>query len=344
MSRQEIQDDAAVEMPDPLAPAAVPRLISPPQPEPPQPWREIRPHRTWQQVLGALILTAACVAAAGWYVPRVLTTDGRLLTGSVVNSGVVTLNFTSAGEIERIAVHPGQRVHKGQLLATEYAPNVAPVLSADSTAIRSDQSKLAAMRTTPPGATPATPAELSAEQAQLKLDQAQLATDRVRMDASRILAPAAGAVVAANGRPGEAVTPSGLRDYAVDTPRAPANQAPLFSLLPEGPQAQRRSSANATALPVIALRTSSSWQVAALVPESAVFRLTPGRRVTIGVPAAHLTSIPGRISQVLSNPVSTPQGNEYQALVTVVGHVDAQPLAGMSADVRLAAPTPPRRR
>ena len=340
MSSPEIQDDAAVEMPDPLAPAAVPRLISSPRPEPPRPERTSRPHRTWQQVLGALILAAACVTAAAWYVPRVLSTDSRLLTGSVLSSGIATLNFTSSGQIDRISVRTGERVHKGQLLATEYAPNVASVLSYDQTAIRTDQTQLAAMRVTPAGKAPATPPEISAMQSRLKLDQAQLANDRVRLDASRIIAPAAGSVLAANGRPGEAVTSSGIRDYSAVGPRTPANQAPLFSLLPEGPQAQHRSSQSASALPVIALRTSSSWQVAALVPESSVSELTSGRRVTIGVPAAHLTSVPGRISQVLSDPVSTSQGNEYQALISVVGHVPTVPLSGMAADVRLAAPAP----
>lgn len=352
-SRQEIQRYTPGEVPAPRARPLVTRLYlePPPSPEPPD-QRSLRRHRTWQQVLGGLILAAACATAAAWYVPRVLSTNGRLLTGSVVTSGVATLNFTSPGEIARIAVHQGQRVHKGQLLATEYAPDIAAVLSADRTAIDAEKSKLASMRAVvtdstaqQTGEVAATPAELSAGRAQLKLDQAQLAADQVRGAASQIVAPATGTVVAANGRPGEAVTSQGIREYVTDGQRAPINETPAFSLLPEGPQAGTRASASASAVPVIALRTSSSWQVAAIVSQTSVSKIAAGERVSISVPAAHITAVPGRISEILPDPVSTSQGNEYQALVTVAGHVDATPLSGMAANVRLAAPDPtPRRR
>jgi multidrug efflux pump subunit AcrA (membrane-fusion protein) len=175
--------------------------------------------------------------------------------------------------------------------------------------------------------------------AQLRLDQAQLAADRVRAASSRITAPAAGTIVAANGSPGEAVTPQGIRDYATDTRPASVDETPAFSLLPEGPQAAYRTSASASELPVIALRVSSSWKVAVLVSENSVSKIKSGMHVLISVPAAKLNLIPGRISELLSTPVSTPQGPEYQALVTVARHIAAAPLAGMAANVRLETPT-----
>ncbi len=345
MSRHEIQQHSPATLPDPLAPAAVPRLYSQPAPAPAQ--GSLRRHPTWQQILGGLILAAACVAAAAWYVPRVLSTDGRMLTGSVVTSGVATLNFTSSGEIARITVHQGQRVRKGQVLATQYEPDLAPVLAADAKAVRSEKSRLASMlledsklasEMLPAGQKAPTAADRAAVRAQLKLDEAQQTADQARGSGSQIVAPAAGTIVAANGRPGETVTSEGIRDYATDGPKATVNQTPAFSLLPEGPQPDRRASTSSSALPVIALRTSSSWQVAALVPESSVSKVTAGERVFISVPAAHLTAVPGRISEVLPNPVSTSDGIEYQALVSVAGRVDASPLSGMAANVRLTAP------
>jgi multidrug efflux pump subunit AcrA (membrane-fusion protein) len=366
VNRQETEDDAGVqrgedsvrttlvttrapddptaswtEMPDPFAPAAVsagaatPLIDSEPKAGSRQRQRRLRLRHSWQQVAGGLILAAACVVAAAWYVPRVLSTDSRLLTGSVVSSGVVTLNFASAGEISGIAVRAGQRVRKGRVLATEYAPDVSSVLSADDAAIIADKTQLAQMRLPKSGATPS---EVSAASAHLKLDEAQLATDRVRLASSRIIAPTSGVIIAANGQAGEAVTPSGIRDYASTTARAQQAERPLFSLLPEGPQSGGHVSASASSLPVIALRTSSSWQVAALVSEDDVSKLGSGERVTISVPAARIGRVPGRISEVLSDPVSTPQGDEYQALVTVVGHVARLPLSGMAADVQLETP------
>ena len=281
-----------------------------------------------------------CVVAAVWYVPRVLSTDRSLLSGSVVSGGVLTLNFTSAGEIDRLAVLPGQHVRKGQLLATEYAPNLAPVLSADAAGIVSDRARLTSLssrrrdRSFPAAAAHSA---VSAARARLQLDKARLATDRVKLSASRIVAPTAGTVTAANGHRGEAVTASGIRNYATDSQRPATNQRPAFSLLPEGPQPVGHP-ASAYALPVVALRTSSAWQVAALVPEGSVSAISRGQRVTISVPAAHLASVPGRISEIVSNPVATSQGNEYQAMVTVAGHVSQTPLSGMAADVRLVGP------
>ena len=333
-----LDDPAAfrAEMPDPLAPAAVSGAATPAVAiKPAADSQRLRLRHSWQQVAGGVILAAVCVVAAAWYVPRVLTTDSRLLTGSVVSSGVVTLNFASGGEISRIAVRAGQRVRKGEVLAAEYAPDVSSVLSADDAAIIADKRQLAQMRSPKSGATPS---EVSSVGAHLKLDEAQLATDRVRLASSRIVAPTAGVVIAANGQAGETVTRSGIRDYASTSARAQQAQRPLFSLLPEGPQSGGHVSASASSLPVIALRTSSSWQVAALVSEGEVSKLRSGERVTISVPAVDISRVPGRISEVLSDPVSTSQGDEYQVLVTVVGHVTRLPLSGMAADVALESP------
>ena len=346
MSRHEEQTSVTVELPDPLAPAAVPTRGPQASATTHAPARHIsRLHQTWQQIVSGLILTACLVTAAAWYVPRVLSANRRLLTGSVVASGIATLDFTSAGEIARIAVHQGERVRKGEVLATEYAPDLAAVLSADVAVVRSEKSKLAVMSSAAsrPAAKPSyqvvpTSADLAAVRAQLKLDEAQLTTDQVHDAASRIIAPASGTIAAANGRPGETVTTQGIRDYATDAPQTRVDQAPRFSLLPEGPQTDQRASGSSATLPVIALRTSSTWQVTALVPEDTVSRIKTGEQVSVSVPAARIRAIPGRLSELLADPVATSQGDEYQAVVTVAGHVAESPLSGMAADVRLDTP------
>ena len=300
MSQPEEQPFITVELPDPLAPAAVPRRHPRTTTTSEAPARYIsRPHRSWQQIVSGLILTACLVTAAAWYVPQVRTANRRLLTGTVVASGIATLDFTSAGEIASIAVHQGQQVRKGQLLATEYAPDLAAVVSADVTVVRSEESRLAAESSAAgkPATKPSyqvvpTSADLAAARAALKLGEAQLTTDRVRAAASRITAPASGTIVAANGRPGETVTTQGIRDYATDTPQTRVNQAPAFSLLPEGPRTDQRALTSTATLPVIALRTSSTWQVTALVPEDAVSRIRTGERVLVSVPAAGIRAIP----------------------------------------------------
>src|ERR1700759_4622967 len=144
-----------------------------PLPEPERP-RHSRPQR-----IGGFIIAAACLAAAIWYVPRVISNDSHQLTGTVTSSGVVSLNFTKAGYLASVPVRAGQAVHKGQTLATEYAPATSSLITADKAAISSDQAKLAQLKAVPVADQTA---EVAAANAQLARDQAQLASDKVNAE------------------------------------------------------------------------------------------------------------------------------------------------------------------
>ena len=305
----------------------------------------IRKLWTWPQLVGGVLIASICVVCAVWYVPRVMSNDRRLLTGTATSSGVITLNFADAGEIQKLNVRLGQTVRKGQVLATEYAPNVNSFVAAQTEVIASDKAKIASIRAAlAPGAAVLASAQLSgdeaqltAEKAQLALDEAQLVADRAKVAATEIIAPSSGSVVAANGQSGENVTSSGIRDYVADSEQPPAAQRPEFSLLPEGPQSVRRASGSDSALPVIALRTSTTWQVVALIPEAAVSSIRSGQGVTISVPAAQITDIVGKIDAVLPTPIATPEGTAYQAVVAITGHPTNLPLNGMAADIQLGS-------
>ena len=302
--------------------------------------RWVRKQWTWPQRVGGLLIAATCMAAVMWYVPRVLSADRQLLTGTVMNSGVVTLNFAGSGEISAVNVHIGQTVRKGQVLATEYAPDVESVINADQAAIASDRARvkmLKAAEAANPAAVTVDDAQIAATNAQLAADGAQLGTDRMKAAAMQILAPEAGVVVAVNGQPGQVVTASGIRNYATDSAQAPTTRSLQFSLLPEGPQPVRERSASTSALPLIALRTSAAWQVVAQIPEGSVTRIRSGQVVNVSVPAAHITGVAGRIEEVLPTPEAAAQGTVYQAVVTITGRVASPPMNGMAADIRLAS-------
>ncbi len=299
-----------------------------------------RRQRTWPQRVGGLLIAGACVAAVAWYVPRVIGDDRQLFTGTVTSSGIVTLNFAVSGEIGKVNVHLDQQVRKGQVLAAEYAPSIDSVVAADKAAIAAEQAKMAQLRAAEaadPAAAPGDNAQLEAEKAQLALDEAQLETDEAKVTASEIVAPSAGIVIAANGQPGETVTSAGIRNYFTDSAQAPASQGPAFSLFPEGPQTVHRTSASQSALPVVALRISTSWQVVALIPEGSISRISEGGSVTISVPAGHITAVPGQITEILPTPTSTSDGTFYQAVITITGHQAILPLNGMTADIRVGS-------
>jgi multidrug resistance efflux pump len=86
---------------------------------------------------------------------------------------------------------------------------------------------------------------------------------------------------------------------------------------------------------MMALRTSSSWQVTLLVPESEIQQVHGGQAVTVAVPAVGLRDIHGTIQQVSPTPVSTSIGTAYQAIVRISGHQRVTPLGGMTANVQL---------
>jgi HlyD family secretion protein len=303
-----------------------------PRPPVPRPGSgRARRHITRPQQLGAALIAAACVFAATWYVPRIAAANEHSLAGTVTSSGVVYLNFSGSGPLATISARVGQRVRQGQLLATEAAPQTAAVLSAARAAIAADKAELAAEHVA--GSVPGT----ASARVQLARDQAQLALDRADAAGTRLVAPADGVVIAVNGQPGETASAQGIRDYSAQG--VPATQQPLFSLFPEGPQpgAGADESASDASLPVIALRTSSTWQVSVLVPQGSVAAVRPGQAVTIDVPAAGVKAVPGRVDEVLSTPVATAQGLDYQAVVTAGGHRGYAPPSGMAANVQLGS-------
>jgi multidrug resistance efflux pump len=324
----------------PSATLTVPRPVPQHLPDEPGAQYSIRSVRTWPQRVGGILIAAAVVAGAIWYIPSVLRDNRQLLTGTVASSGVITLNFSNSGEISEINAKLNTPVQKGQVLAREYAPDGASLVAADNAAIAADKAKIAEVRAAEvakPADDAIDSAQLSAANAQLALDQAQLATDSMKIVTAEIVAPSAGVIVAANGQVGQTVTTSGIRIYEADSQEQSAAQGPAFSLLPEGPQTGRKVSESASAVPVFALRTSINWQVIVLIPESAVARVRAGQRVAISVPADHIKDVPGQVSDVLPTPTPTSAGVVYQAVVNITGHAAIVPLNGMTADVELGA-------
>ena len=291
-----------------------------------------REHISRAQRIGGLLLMAACIAAAVWYVPRVVASDQRSLTGTVTSTGVIDLNFAKNGQLSKISVRLGQQVTKGETLATESDPGTQAVVNADKAAIVADNAKLAELRTQPGASQQAL---IAVANAQLQKDQAQLETDQASLTGTRIVAGQAGTVVGVNGQPGEMVSTLGIRDYSSDSGTTAVGVTPQFSLLPEGPQSRISSTASQSELPVIALRISDSWEVVILVPENSVSTVRAGLPVTINVPSAGIQGVRGTIEEVLPTPQSTATGVAYQAVVKVLGHQANAPLSGMSADVEL---------
>jgi multidrug efflux pump subunit AcrA (membrane-fusion protein) len=321
----EAEQDRAGGAPAVTAPAAV--SATPAQAAAEEPTR--RPVTT-PQMIGGILIAVIVVAAAVWYVPRIVHADARSFTGTVSSSGVTNLNFANSGLVGKVPVQLGQTVKAGQVLATETSPATTAAISADRAAMAADKASLAESKVS------GTQASVAAAGAQLAKDQAQLASDKVKLAETQIIAPSAGTVIAISGQTGETVTSAGIRSYSSQSQSSGA-QSPPFSLLPEGPAANVKSSSTQSALPMIALRTSSSWQVTMLIPESGIQQVHAGQSVTVAVPPVGLSGIRGTIQQVSPTPVSTSIGTAYQAIVRISGHQRVTPLGGMTANVQLGS-------
>ena len=174
-----------------------------PLPEQPQGQQSIRRPRTWPQRVGGVLIAAAVVATGLWYIPSVMHDNSQLLTGTVASSGVITLNFSDAGEIAEIDAKLNTSVRKGQILAKEYAPDASSVLAADKAAMAADEAKIAQVKeaeAADPANAAVDNAQLSAAHAQLALDQAQLATDQMKIVTTEIVAPSGGVRLSVHSR------------------------------------------------------------------------------------------------------------------------------------------------
>ncbi len=275
-----------------------------------------------------MLMAAACLGGAAWYVAGVAANDGRSFTGAVSGNGVISLNFGRAGQVAKVSAHVGQEVRKGQVLATEVTAAARAVVAADEAAIQADQATVAQVYQQ---SSVQSGVDLAAAQAKLAKDKAQLAVEQAAVAGMRIVAPMGGTVIAVNGQPGETVTAGGVRDFAAQSQGSGALQQPA------GSQGSQPGVTSPAAVPVIMLRTSRNWQVEMVVPQNSTFAVKPGHGVTIDVPADHLRGVHGRIESLLPTPVRTSQGVGYQVLITVLGQHSVPPLNGMQANVQLGS-------
>jgi multidrug efflux pump subunit AcrA (membrane-fusion protein) len=283
-----------------------------------------------QRAAGLLIAIAAVLGTV-WYVHQVALADTSQLTGTVISTGELNLNFVTTGQVAAVLVTAGQRVRAGQLLATEAGPATAAVAAADRAAVTADRSRLKDELAA------GNAAEIASAQAGLARDEAQLARDDASQADSRITAPAAGTVLAVNVQPGDPASAAGVRDYPASAAAQSASK-PLFSLLPQQPEADPQPGAGSSALPAVELATTASWRVLALLPEREAASVRAGEAVTVAIPEARLSGLAATLAELVDTPVQTGQGASYQAVVVIERHGADLPLDGMSANIRLARP------
>lgn len=141
------------------------------------------------------------------------------LSGEVVSNGQVSLGFPYSGILSSVLVHAGERVAKGQVLATEVVPGSAEQLAADRTALAADEAQVAGLRSL-----------LAQVQAALQREtagQAQVASAEVQAAVTAIAAAGASqsnAIASLEGqvRAAQALLQTDQASYRAQCPAAPS--------------------------------------------------------------------------------------------------------------------------
>jgi macrolide-specific efflux system membrane fusion protein len=186
-------------------------------------------------------------------------------------------------------------------------------------------------------------AAMARDQAQVERDKATSSKDQETVQADQlalyqlaVTAPFNAIVLAVNGQVGTLADQAGVRLYG-DTTATSAGQQDtgLFSLLPPTPQAGGTAPAANSQLPLIEIRAANGWTVTSRVPETSLSQFTPGRRATVSIPSAGVTTVKGVVSAIDPLPVVAGGSTGYNVVVRVTGALPASVLSGMSADVAL---------
>lgn len=287
---------------------------------------------TSRRIAGASILALVVAAALAVIIYLVNAESANRYSAAVVPANVVELNFPDTGPLASIAVSPGQRVHVGQVLATEDSSTLSLAVSQARLAVASDQARLAYLWSLLKSLTPAqertSPLALEIVQARAVLAEArvEVSIDVARLHEARIVSPIDGTVLRTAGVTGELVGPGGVRNSSLQTPDLP--QANVFRLFPSA--SGTSTNLSSASQPVISLVAGRHWQVIGEVPESAVTSVRSGEQGTFQFDSLGGLSVPVVVRQIVDVPFEVNGQVSYEIVLRLASSLPSGVLPGMS--------------
>lgn len=284
----------------------------------------------------ALVVAALAVAAAVAVALTINALDSaaKSIPAVVEPTNQVNLNFQNSGPLAAIMVRPGQRVTKGQVVATQAAASEATAVANDQATLAADQAQLNQLEQLLKVDYNAI-AQVDVVRADLARDQAQLAVDKQRQSQTAaqtsLASPVDGLVVAVSGTPGETVDSMGVRIYRPQG-TAVSGQSSL-QLFPSAP-----SNTNTHAdpyAPVVTIDQWPRWQVTAQVPESQISSVHPGEHAVFSLAALRGSKLGCVVTQVVPNPLSVGGAVAYDVRLRLEQAAPQGVLPGMTGSVVL---------
>jgi len=268
------------------------------------------PKITRRRVVSAVVVLAAAGAGCGYWISQSgsgtsaaatpTTTTQTVSTGtiqqSVSASGTLapaedeSLNFSSPGVVTSVRVSEGQRVKKGQQLATIDSASLAATVAQNKATVAEDKARVSSDEDGD-----ASDAQLAADKAALVAARNQLSSAKAALAGATLTSPIDGVVAAVNLAVGQSVSGPGSNGSA---------------------NGQAGSSSSSAQIEVI---STDSWIVNATVDAASVDLIKVGDQAQLSITGYSGGTVYGTISSIAVLPASSSDTASYPVVIAVTG-------------------------
>ena len=268
------------------------------------------PKITRRRVVSAVVVLAAAGAGCGYWISQSgsgtsaaatpTTTTQTVSTGtiqqSVSASGTLapaedeSLNFSSPGVVTSVRVSEGQRVKKGQQLATIDSASLAATVAQNKATVAEDKARVSSDEDGD-----ASDAQLAADKAALVAARNQLSSAKAALAGATLTSPIDGVVAAVNLAVGQSVSGPGSNGSA---------------------NGQAGSSSSSAQIEVI---STDSWIVNVTVDAASVDLIKVGDQAQLSITGYSGGTVYGTISSIAVLPASSSDTASYPVVIAVTG-------------------------
>ncbi|EWT03150.1 secretion protein HlyD [Intrasporangium oryzae NRRL B-24470] len=257
-------------------------------------------------------------------------------TGTIEPATEDDLSFPSSGTVDSVGVSVGQKVTKGEVLASIDATSLRSQVTLAQAVVTQARAQITA------AATSGSASQIAAANAQLASAQAKLAAAREAVAQAQLTSPIDGVVAAVNIKVGSAVGGSGSSGAAgasgssgaSSSGSAGAGAARSSGTSGSGSGGASSSSASASSGSAISVISTRAWVVDTAVANADLPNLKPGLQAQI-LPTGSRTTIFGTVESIGIVASSSSSGTSQFPVVVAVTGTPAGLYAGTSATVSI---------
>ncbi len=292
-----------------------------------------RPRKLWLWiVLAAVLLAAAGVGGWLWYrhthqttatTPVTMTVATTTLQQTITSTGTFQpaveddLSFPSSGTVTSVRVIAGQKVTKGQVLATEDATTLAATVTSDQSAVDAASTQLTSLE----DSSSSTTTQISAAKASLASAEATLTAAKANLAGATMTSPIAGVVAQVNLTVGSTASGSGANGSSNSGSGSSFGSG-------SGSGSGTGSSSSSAAIVVV---STSSWLVSTTAAAADLPSLKTGLQATM-TPSGSSTLVFGTVQSIGLIASSSSSGSStFPVTIAVTGHPSGLYIGGTTS-------------